>query len=112
MTRAGVGLVGTPGTGSPAAHRIASLMSAIEPPHLPSTRTAWTRVCQFTPATPTELLLCPTPIVPATWLPCQLEGSAGSPAPHSPAATASPGSLGSASRPPPSFAVNALLIMS
>ena len=64
ITRAGVVLVGTPGTGKPAAHRIASLMSAIEPPHLPSTRTAWTRVCQFTPATPTVLSLLPTPIVP------------------------------------------------
>ena len=39
MTLAGVGLFGTPGTGKPAAQRIASLMSTMVPPHLPSTRT-------------------------------------------------------------------------
>ena len=39
MTRARLGFGGTPGIESPAAQRMASLMSAVEPPHLPSTRT-------------------------------------------------------------------------
>ena len=105
MTFAGWGLFGTPGTGRPAAHRMPSLMSAMVPPHLPSTRTACTFTLQFTPATPTALLVPPIPTVPATCVPCQLAGRAGLPGKHSPAATPSPGSVGSPSRPSPSFAL-------
>ena len=45
------------------------------------------------------------PISPATCVPCQLLWLAGSPAEHSLALFQSPGSLASASRPPPSLAV-------
>src|SRR5213078_255738 len=51
---------------APAAHGMPSLMSAMVPPHLPSTRTACTFTLQFTPATPTALLVPPIPTVPAT----------------------------------------------
>src|SRR3954451_17336976 len=34
ITRAGVGLIGTPGTFNPAAHRIPAMMSESKPPHL------------------------------------------------------------------------------
>src|SRR5262245_52346866 len=112
MTRAGWGLFGTPGTGRPAAQRIPSLMSAVVPPHLPSTRTACTFTFQFTPATPAPLLVLPTPTVPATCVPCQLLSSAGLPGSHSFSATASPGSVGSLSRPPPSLAINVSEIIS
>ena len=91
MTCAGVGLSGTPGTGRPAAQRMASLMSAMVPPHLPRTRTAWTRELQLTPATPRSLPVRTTPTVPATWVPCQLLGSPGLPGPHSPAHHPVPG---------------------
>ena len=47
-------------------------MSALVPPHLPSTRTGTVLTNQFVPATPAPLLVLTTPIVPATWLPCQL----------------------------------------
>src|SRR5437660_7478921 len=103
ITLAGVGLGGAPGTGRPAAHRMASLISAMVPPHLPSTRTACTRTFQFTPATPTALLVFPTPTVPATCVPCQLSGCGGLPGKHSLSATASPGHVASLSRPPPSL---------
>ncbi len=112
ITLAGVALAGTLGTARPAAQRMASLMSLVVPPHLPSTRTAWTLTSQFTPATPVALSVAPTPTVPATWVPCQLFGRAGCGKPHSLAAIASPGSVGSASRPSPSLAMKVLLIMS
>src|SRR3990172_9097114 len=116
ITLAGVVLFGTPGTARPAAQRTASLISAVVPPHLPSTRTGCTLTAQLTPATPRLLLVLPTPTVPATWVPCH-EGSCagwgGLPSgTHSLAATPSPGSVGILSRPSPSFAMNVLLIMS
>src|SRR5689334_12017348 len=43
ITRAGVALSGTPGTDSPAAQRIAAMMSESKPPHLPSARTGSSR---------------------------------------------------------------------
>jgi hypothetical protein len=91
---------------------MASLISAMVPPHFPSTRTACKRTSQFTPATPVALFVPDTPTVPATWLPCQLSPDGGLPGKHSPAALASPVSVGSPSRPSPSLAVNELLIMS
>jgi hypothetical protein len=71
---------------------------------LPSTRTGTILAPYATPATPV-LLFVAAAMVPATWVPCQLEFDAGSPAPHSPAAVQSPGSLASLSRPLPSFAM-------
>ncbi len=41
MTLAGVALAGTPATEPPEAQVMASTMSEVEPPHLPSTRTGW-----------------------------------------------------------------------
>jgi hypothetical protein len=112
ITLAGVAFGVAPGTVMPAAQRIASLMSVIVPPHLPSARTACSLTFQLTPATPTPLLVLPTPTVPDTCVPCQLFGWAGLPGKHSPAEIASPGSVGSLSRPPPSLAMNGSLIMS
>ena len=59
-------------------------------------------LAQLTPATPTPLLVSAA-IVPATCVPCQELLLAEVPVPHSPAATQSPGSEGSASRALPSF---------
>ena len=72
---------------------------------LPSTRTGRILACQLMPAT-SRLLSELAPMVPATWVPCQLLGWAGW-VPHSLAAIQSPGSEGSLSRPPPSLATNA-----
>src|SRR6266852_3847489 len=107
-------LLGTPGTGKPAAQRMASAISAVVPPHFPKTRIGWTLTFQFTPATPIPLLVLPTPMVPATWVPCQLLGcgDGGHPPPHSPVLMASPGSVGSGSRPSPSLAMKVSEIMS
>ncbi len=41
MTLAGVALAGTPATEPPDAQVMASTMSEVAPPHLPSTRTGW-----------------------------------------------------------------------
>ena len=65
MTRAGVALAGTPETLPPDDQMIASAMSAIEPPHLPSTRTGCTLALNATPATPL-LLFAIAATVPAT----------------------------------------------
>ncbi len=54
------------------------------------------------PATPLPLLVAAA-MVPATWVPCQEDVEAGSPAWHSFAAVQSPGSAGLLSRPLPSF---------
>src|SRR5687767_11373482 len=73
ITRAGVVLVGTPGTASPAAQRIASPISDKDPPHLPNARTGRIRTFQPTPAMPLALLVVAA-ATPATWEPCQLLG--------------------------------------
>src|SRR5690606_7677723 len=104
ITLAGVALAGTPDTLPPDAQTIASAMSASVPPHLPRTRTCCTFAPNATPATPL-LLLVTAAMVPATWVPCQLEFDAGQPAWHSFAAYQSPSSCGFASRPLPSRAV-------
>src|SRR5438270_14057221 len=54
-TRAGLALAGTPGTAPPEPQTIASAMSDVYPPHLPSTRTGNSLLTQFTPATPWPL---------------------------------------------------------
>src|SRR5262245_36945303 len=72
MTLAGVGFAGTRATLPPDAQVIASTMSDVRPPHLPSTRTGRILAFGAIPATPTPLLLSAA-IVPATWVPCQLE---------------------------------------
>src|SRR5438094_513392 len=41
ITLAGVGLGGTPGTLPPAAQRMPSAASVVQPPHWPITRTGW-----------------------------------------------------------------------
>ena len=111
ITRAGVALAGAPATVPPEAQVIASAMSEVYPPHLPSTRTGCTRALNAMPATPAALLVLAA-IVPATWVPCQLESLAGSPTAHSPAATQSPGSEGSLSRAVPSLDTAVSMIMS
>src|SRR5688500_12608041 len=80
-TLAGLGLAGTPGTAPPAAHTRPAAMSDVNPPHVPSTRTGTTRALNATPDTPVPLFVSAA-TVPATCVPCQLEGVAG---PHSPA---------------------------
>ena len=111
ITSAGFALAGTPLTVPPDAQTIASAMSEVYPPHLPSTRTGTTFALNAVPATPV-LLLVTAATVPATWVPCQLELDAGMPAPHSLAAYQSPSSLGLLSRPPPSRAIAASLMKS
>ena len=103
MTLAGVALAGTPDTVPPEDQMIASAMSAIEPPHLPSTRTGWTLALNATPATPL-LLFAIAATVPATCVPCQLEFDEYG-TPHSFVANQSPSSFGFESRPLPSRAV-------
>src|SRR6185503_9951301 len=56
MTLAGLALAGTPRTVPPDAQTIASAMSELVPPHLPSTRTGTTFALKATPATPMPLL--------------------------------------------------------
>lgn len=103
---AGLGLAGTPLTGCPPAHIIASMMSDDQPPQWPRARAMNTRDPPATPATPTPLFVRAA-IVPATWVPCQLDGM------NrwywlqvvSVASLQSPSSAGLASRPEPSRAM-------
>ena len=85
-------------------------MSELKPPHLPSTRIGMIGLAQFTPATPTPLLVSAA-IVPATCVPCHELVRAEDPTPHSPAAVQSPGSLGSGSRLLPSLGLTTLAAM-
>jgi hypothetical protein len=110
ITFAGLGLVGTLGTRPPEAQVMASAMSEVKPPHLPSTRTGRSLALRATPATPVRLSVSAA-MVPATWVPCQLEAE-GCGLPHSPALNQSPSSLGFGSRPLPSRAVAASLMKS
>src|SRR5882724_12221550 len=105
---AGYGLIGTPLTGKPADHRIASRISESYPPHFPNTRTGRIQDSQVVPAIP-MLLLVAAPINPDTRVPCQelfsivhfeKKGCC-----WSLLSIQSPGSVGSPSRPSPSFAV-------
>src|SRR5207244_12338285 len=105
ITWAGWVLVGTPRTRPPEAQVMASAMSEVKPPHLPSTRTGRILALRAMPATPTPLSDSAA-MVPATCVPCQLDVS-GVVLPHSPALNQSPSSLGLASRPSPSRAVAA-----
>ena len=66
---AGFGLVGTPVTARPAAQRMASAMSLVEPPHLPSTRTGKILTPDAMPATPMALSDLAA-MVPDTCVPC------------------------------------------
>ena len=84
-------------------------MSATSAPHLPATRTGTTLPFQLRPATPIALSVLAASM-PAMMVPCH-ELSATSQAPNSAgfrvrsySLTQSPGSLGSASQPWPSFA--------
>ena len=114
-TCAGVGLFGTPGTGKPAAHAIASNTSENSPPHLPSARTGRMRAPQSTPASAKPLFPFAA-TMPATEVPCQLESSLSQPGNRplsmSSCEIQSPGSVGSGSRPSPSFAVSTSLTKS
>ncbi len=107
ITCAGYGFAGTPGTASPAAQAMPSMMSESSPPHLPSTRTGRTFAAQSIPATPMPLseFAATTPL---TAVPChELSSTAQSPKSgslRSFASIQSPGSVASASRPLPSFA--------
>ena len=107
MTRAGLGLAGTPATGKPAAQRTPSSKSLSTAPHLPATRTGSTLAPQWMPATPSPLLLAAA-ISPAMAVPCQELFSTSQPlyaaVRLSAKVTQSPGSLASASRPSPSLA--------
>ncbi len=103
MTLAGVAFAGMPATVPPDAQVMASTMSEVVPPHLPSTRTGWIFALYAMPATPLALLVAAA-MVPATWVPCQEEPLAVEPVPHSPAALQSPWSAGLLSRPLPSRA--------
>ncbi len=104
MTLAGVALAGTPATEPPEAQVMASTMSEVAPPHLPSTRTGWIFAPYAMPATPLALFVAAA-MVPATWVPCQEELLALEPRPHSPSvAFQSPWSAGLLSRPLPSRA--------
>ena len=72
ITSAGVALAGTPDTVPPDAHVMAAAMSEVHPPSIESTRIGWIWACGAAPMTPWALF--PTAaIVPATWVPCQLE---------------------------------------
>ena len=114
MTRAGVVLVGmlseaqVPLSGcAPDAQRMASAMLVRLPPHLPSTRTGRILASYATPGRP--MLLSPTAAIrPAMAVPCHELEATVQPAKtgnaRSPAATQSPGSVGSGSRPSPSLA--------
>src|SRR5439155_2405351 len=108
MTRAGLGLGGTPGLDSPAAQYMPSTISSTSAPHLPATRTGSTRPCWLMPATPTPLLVAAA-IRPAMIVPCQVllvtsQSLNSGLLAFSLEVTQSPGSDGSVSRPPPSFA--------
>src|SRR3546814_1073 len=102
ITSAGLALVGTPLTAPPDAQVIASTISEVNPPPLPSTRAGTTLALNATPATPLALLVTAA-TVPDTWVPCQLEFCP---------PLASPGSWASLSRPPPSAAMVASLMKS
>src|SRR5437879_9334233 len=108
-TLAGLALAGTPGTDRPAAQRAPSRISETKPPHLPRTRTGRILDVQLIPATPTPLFVT-APMVPATWVPCQLLSLTEQPTKGPPTVvlsadvTQSPGSEGSASLRSPSFA--------
>ena len=103
-TLAGLGLLGTPVTGSPAAQRMPSAISESYPPTLPRTRIGRMRAFIATPTTPVELLPIPA-MVPATCVPCQELGPLDPEKPQSPLLNQSPGSLASESRPVPSLAL-------
>src|SRR4249920_1491411 len=107
ITSAGLALAGMPDTAPPDAQTMASAISEVVPPHSPSTRTGSTLALKATPATPL-LLLVTAAMVPATWVPCQLESSATVvESPQSPVVSQSPSSFGLASRPLPSRAAAA-----
>ena len=108
-TCAGVAFAGAPATLPPEAQTMASMRSAVSPPHLPSTRTGWMRTDRATPAPKSPFHRAPT--VPATCVPCQLEGAAGSPG-QSLEVCQSPSSVASLSRPLPSRARAASLMKS
>src|SRR5690554_1694383 len=98
-TLAGVWFLDVPATLPPEAHVMPAAMSCVVPPHLPSTRTCWTLTPRAFPTTPLASLTAA--IVPATWVPCQLEPPPPEPL-HSPGEVQSPWSLGFESRPSPS----------
>ncbi len=106
ITLAGVGLSGTPDTGRPAAHSMASAMSEDMPPHLPSARTGWIRAFQSMPARSRPLLVA-APTTLATPVPCHDELATvqvlNRVSSLSALVSQSPGSLASASRPSPSL---------
>ncbi len=95
-------------TCSPAAQRIASMMSESKPPHLPRARTGRIIPFQVIPVTPTALLAI-APRMPATRVPCQELFSTVQPLNRvvcvSCVVTQSPGSEASASLPSPSLAI-------
>ncbi len=74
-TRAGLGLAGTPATGSPAAQRMPAMMSESYPPHLPSTRTGSTRTLRPTLAMPMPLPVSAA-MMPLVCVPCHELSSA------------------------------------
>ena len=94
-----------PGTAMPTAHSMPAWMSESKPPHLPSTRTGMTLTVRPTLAMPTPLPVA-APIRPSVCVPCQeLFEAVGQSVLVSFAATKSPGSEASLSRPLPSLAV-------
>src|SRR5688572_14769108 len=107
ITRAGLGLAGTPATARPLAQRMPSAMSDIAPPHFPITRTLTIGLVQLTPDMPLPLLTA-APSVPATIVPCHVLFVTPQPCNAPPAVcdssvvTKSPGSDASPSRPSPS----------
>ncbi len=116
ITRAGVGLAGTLGTDRPPAQRMPSTVSESSAPQRPETRTGWMRAFQSTPAMFTPLLVS-APSVPATRVPCQLLLVAvvvgvEVPGQVNPTGTPSPASVASASRPPPSLAMDGSVMKS
>ena len=56
ITLAGLAFAGTPATAPPDAQTIASAMSEVKPPHLPSTRAGTTFALNATPATPLRVV--------------------------------------------------------
>jgi hypothetical protein len=90
---------------------IASAMSEVVPPHFPVTRTGTMDAARATPATPLALWVT-APMTLATFVPCQVDDMACMPSPHSASMRASPGSVGSASRPSPSAALSTSLTKS
>ncbi len=71
ITRAGLGLAGTPDTEIPPAHSMPSTVSDSSAPHLPDVRTGTMRVFQPTPAISSALLV-PAASTLITSVPCQV----------------------------------------